>query len=66
MLDLVSAIVVIFYLLFTIEKNAELGRVKSANNGDIPPMMRVITRLWCHETSRIFGDRIVGAEGRCT
>ncbi|XP_064648692.1 dynein axonemal heavy chain 6-like isoform X2 [Lineus longissimus] len=27
-----------------------------------PPMMRVIARLWCHEVTRTFGDRLTTAE----
>ena len=31
----------------------------------ILPMMRVIARLWCHEITRTFGDRIVQDDGMC-
>ena len=27
------------------------------------PGMRIITRLWCHEVTRVFGDRIISKIG---
>ena len=30
---------------------------------EAPPMTRAITRLWCHEVTRVFGDRLLLDEG---
>ena len=30
----------------------------------LPAMMRVISRLWCHECSRVFADRIISDDGK--
>ena len=32
----------------------------------LPAMMRVIARLWCHESSRVFADRIINDDGQLT
>ena len=35
----------------------------SEKKDTLPPMMRVIARLWCHECTRVFGDRIINEDG---
>ncbi len=43
------------------------GRLSASSSqisGAGAPMMRVIARLWCHECTRVFGDRLLSDDGR--
>lgn len=41
------------------------SKVDSPAGHVIPPVLRSLVRLWCHECSRVLGDRIVHPEGKC-
>ena len=44
------------------KRESEFGRLK--NPAAISPLIRSLVRLWCHENTRVIGDRLLTEEQR--
>ena len=49
--------------LLKARSNSILTKKAAEEEAAFPPMMKVIARLWCHEVTRVFGDRIIADDG---
>ena len=58
----------LLYCALCITEQTEGSRSRSESltselGGMLPEQMRSITRLWCHESTRVYGDRIMTDDG---
>jgi hypothetical protein len=52
----------LFYSCPVVVKKDTLVSINSKTPALATPLIRVILRLWCHECTRVFSDRLIGED----